>query len=181
MRVAPHAAGSDSTSEWWLQCVSSCSRLPRVVFWGSLLVVGLQYAVPCIYLVAVPDLLFSFFICYGNFHSTHMWGKNINALPCTDQNGLADLGFSNSSQLAGAPLPGQLQEKLIKFNGCYGCCFWFETIFYLKLQEEAINCSIYHGFKKKWKSHRKMWSTLICKTNIHLYFALIGGKYLLSG
>lgn len=75
---------------------------------------------------------------HGNFHST----------PCTNQSSLTNLQFRNCSQLAGAPLPGQLHEKLIKFNGCH---FLFQSTFYLKLQEEAINCSVYHGFKKKWK------------------------------
>lgn len=104
---------------------------------------------------------------HGTFHSACVQGKNINAFPWTDRSSLTNLQFRNCSQLAGAPLPGQLHEKLIKFNGCH---FSFEPTFYLKLQEEAINCSVYHGFKKKWKLHRKMWSTVICKTNISLHF-----------
>lgn len=70
---------------------------------------------------------------HGNFHSAHVQWKNINAFPCAEQNSLTNLQFRNCSQLAGAPLPGQLHENLIKFNGCH---FLFQTTFYLKLQEE---------------------------------------------
>jgi len=160
--------GSDGTI--WLQCHSRCFYWPQVISRGSLLVSGLYSAVPCMHFVAALNLTFSFFICCG---SDHMWGKNINALAGSDQSSPADLHFSNGVQLAGASIPGQLQEKLIKFNGCW---FWFETLFLLKLQEEAINHSVCDGWKKIWKSRRKMWSTLICKLTINLHFTLIGEK-----